>query len=66
MSDEEAYRAMRTIMERTKVVPELAASCTLAAAQALGGFDSDSRVVLLLCGGNVSAADVAAMESDFS
>lgn len=65
VSDADAYRAMRLIMERTKVVPELAASCTLAAAQTVAGrFGSDDRVVLILCGGNVSVADVAAMEND--
>lgn len=66
VSDADAYRAMRTIMERTKVVPELAASCTLAAAHTLAErFGPDDRVVLILCGGNVSVADIAAMESEF-
>jgi threonine dehydratase len=66
VSDEAAYRAMRLIMERTKVVPELAASCTLAAAQTVADrFSPEDRVVLILCGGNVSVADIAAMENDF-
>lgn len=66
VSDEAAYRAMRTIMERTKVVPELAASCTLTAAESVAErFDPDDRVVLLLCGGNVSVSDIAEMERAF-
>lgn len=67
VSDEAAYRTMKTIMERTKVVPELAASCTLAAAQTVADrFGPDDRVVLILCGGNVSVADIADMENDFA
>lgn len=67
VSDEDAYRTMKTIMERTKVVPELAASCTLAAAQTVADrFGPDDRVVLILCGGNVSVADIADMENDFA
>jgi len=65
VSDAAAFSAMRTIMERTKVVPELAASCTLAAAQTVAErFGPDDRVVLILCGGNVSVADIAAMEAE--
>ena len=60
VSDEEAYRALRLIMERCKVVPELAASCTLAAALRHADHLAPSdHVVLLLCGGNVSANDLA-------
>lgn len=59
VTDAEAFAAMRTIIERTKVVPELAASCTLAAAdQVASRFGSDDHVVLLLCGGNVSVTDI--------
>ncbi|MDJ0663406.1 MAG: pyridoxal-phosphate dependent enzyme [Acidimicrobiia bacterium] len=66
VSDREAYFAMRTIIERAKVVPELAASCTLAAAETVADrFGPDDHVVLLLCGGNVSPADIAAMENEF-
>jgi threonine dehydratase len=66
VSDEDAYLAMRTIMERTKVVPELAASCTLAAAERVADrFGPDDHVVLLLCGGNVSVADITEMEAEF-
>ena len=66
VSDADAYRAMRTIMERTKVVPELAASCTLAAAGTVADrFGPDDHVVLILCGGNVSVDDITDMETEF-
>lgn len=65
VSDEAAYRSMRTIMERTKVVPELAASCTLTAAESVAHrFGPDDHVVLLMCGGNISVADIADMERE--
>lgn len=65
VSDAAAYRAMRTIMERTKVVPELAAACTLTAAETIADrFGPHDHVVLILCGGNVSVADIADMERD--
>jgi threonine dehydratase len=66
VSDEAAYRSMQTIMERTKVVPELAASCTLTAAESVAHrFGSDDHVVLLMCGGNISGADIADMGREF-
>ena len=67
VSDEDAFRSMVTIMERTKVVPELAASCTLAAAGTVADrFGPDERVVLLLCGGNVSVDDIAQMREAYA
>lgn len=55
VSDQEAFFAQRTLLERCKVLTELAASCTLAAAEKVrGSFHPDDHVVLLLCGGNVS------------
>lgn len=64
VTDAAAFAAMRTIIERAKVVPELAASCTLAAAASVADrFGPDDHVVLLLCGGNVSIADIADMEA---
>lgn len=66
VSDAAAYSAMRYLMERTKAVPELAASCTLAALEAKANrFDRSDHVVLVLCGGNVSAADIADMQQVF-
>lgn len=58
VTDAEAVAAMLLIAERLKVITEPAASCTLAAAQKLSSrFNSDSKVVLILCGGNTSIRD---------
>jgi threonine dehydratase len=55
VSDREAFLAELFLLERAKVLTELAASCTLAALRRLEGFFTDKdHVVLLLCGGNVS------------
>ena len=55
VSDREAFMAQRTLLERGKVLTELAASCTLAAAEKVkAAFQPDDHIVLLLCGGNVS------------
>jgi threonine dehydratase len=48
------------------VLTEPAASCTLAAAERQRGqLQPDDHVVLLLCGGNVSLADVCAFRQRF-
>ena len=44
-------------MERAKLFPELAASCTLAAAETIKEKLGE-HVVLIICGGNVSLGDV--------
>ncbi len=55
VTDREAFAAELYLLERTKVITELAASCTLAAARQLkGAFGEDNHVVLVLCGGNAS------------
>jgi threonine dehydratase len=55
VSDSEAMRALRFLLERLKVLTEPAASCTLAAAERLRSrFSADSHVVLVLCGGNMA------------
>lgn len=55
VSDQEAFDAQLFLLERAKVITELAASCTLAAAQRVNGtFDQSNQVALLLCGGNAS------------
>jgi len=55
VSDQEAIDAQRFLLERAKVLPELAASCTLAAARKIKDrFGPDDHVVLVLCGGNES------------
>ena len=59
VSDAQAVESLVYIAERLKVITEPAASCTLSAAEALKGeFTSYSKVVLILCGGNTSIADV--------
>lgn len=55
VSDRDAYFAQRLILERAKVLPELAASCTLAAAEVVKDqFTPESHVMLVMCGGNVA------------
>lgn len=57
--DSEAVSALRFLLERAKVLTEPAAACVLAAADRLRDrFTSQSRVVLVLCGGNTSVDDL--------
>lgn len=66
VSDRNAYFAQRLILERAKVLPELAASCTLAAAEKVKAqFTPDSHVVLVLCGGNVSLDNLVDYHAQF-
>jgi threonine dehydratase len=59
VSDAEAMSALEFLLERLKVLTEPAASCTLAAADRLAkNFTPESHVVLILCGGNMSTADL--------
>jgi threonine dehydratase len=59
VSDREAIEAQQFLLERAKVLTELAASCTLAAARRAGErFQEDDHIVLLLCGGNESLANM--------
>jgi threonine dehydratase len=59
VSDEDALAALRFLVERTKMLTEAAASCTLVAAERLRDqFGPDHHVVLLLCGGNMALADL--------
>ena len=61
VSDREAIAAQQVLLERAKVLTELAASCTLPAAQKVKGhFNQDDHVVLLLCGGNESLENMLA------
>jgi hypothetical protein len=54
-----AARALFLILERTKYLAEPAAYCCLAAAEAQRDrFTAQDRVVLVLCGGNVSVQDL--------
>jgi threonine dehydratase len=55
VSDQEAFRAQRLLLERAKIITELAASCTLAVVERLQDcFTNENHVALILCGGNVS------------
>ena len=59
VSDKQAIDSQQLILERTKVLPELAASCTLAAAETIKDrFGPDDHLVLLMCGGNESVANL--------
>ena len=59
VTDAEAVEAMIFIAERLKVITEPAAAVTLVAAEKLrDNFDKDSRVVLILCGGNTGVSDL--------
>jgi threonine dehydratase len=66
VSDREAFEAQRFLLERTKVLAELSAACTLAAAEKIRPSLSPSdRLVLILCGGNVSLEDLAGYRERF-
>ena len=57
--DSDAVDAILFIAERLKVITEPAAACTLAAAERLkSNFDQDTKLLLILCGGNTSIRDV--------
>jgi threonine dehydratase len=59
VTDDEAIASLKFIVERLKVFPEPASSCNLAAAEKLRAeFSPDSHVVIILCGGNFSVADL--------
>ncbi len=64
VTDAEAVEAMVFIAERLKVITEPAASCTLAAAEKLrANFNSDTKLVLIFCGGNTGVADLCSYVS---
>ena len=66
VEDAEAVRSLFFLLERTKQLTEPAASCTLAAAERQRGLlTPNDRIVLVLCGGNVSAADLASYHARF-
>ncbi len=66
VSDAEAYRAVRWLLERAKLSTELAAGSALAAAERLAErFGPADHVVLLVCGGNVSLADLCSYRERF-
>ena len=64
VSDAEALVGTRLLAERAKVWAEPAAGCLLpAAARLLPRLGPQPRLGLVLCGGNVTAADLAGWES---
>lgn len=64
VTDAEAVKAQRLILERLKVLTEPASSCTLAAALRLkDNFNKNSNVVLIFCGGNSSLADLCSFNN---
>lgn len=59
VEDSEAVNEMYCLLDKAKVLTEPATSCTLAAAEKLRhNFSSDSKVVLVLCGGNIGLDDL--------
>jgi threonine dehydratase len=62
--DGAAVESLVMLAERAKVLTEPAASCTLAAAEAVAGRLGE-HVVLVLCGGNVTLSDVAGWRERF-
>jgi threonine dehydratase len=59
VDDASTVAALVLILERTKYLTEPAAACCLAAAlRHKDRFRTDDAIVLLLCGGNVSARDL--------
>jgi threonine dehydratase len=66
VSDAEAFGSLRFLLERSKMLTEPAASCTLAAAERLRDhFGPDRHVVLFLCGGNLGVDDLCSFLSRF-
>lgn len=66
VEDAEAVAALEFLLERTKQLTEPAASCVLAAARRQKeSFRPDDKVVLLLCGGNASTADLGRWHAQF-
>ncbi|MGO1076637.1 threonine ammonia-lyase [Inquilinus sp. CA228] len=64
--DAEAVRGVQVLAEQAKVVTEPAAGCTLAAALRLKDrLPRDARLALILCGGNVSLADIERWRARF-
>jgi len=53
VSDKEAFESQIFLLERAKIATELAAACTLSAAQKMT-FKPTDHVVLFMCGSNIS------------
>jgi threonine dehydratase len=67
VDDAAAVAALILLLERTKYLTEPAASCCLVAAERQRSrFRQTDRVLLLLCGGNVSLADLCSFRQRFA
>jgi threonine dehydratase len=67
VEDAETFRALEFLLERTKLLTEPAAACCLAAAERQSkSFAAGEKIVLLLCGGNVSLANLCEYRQRFS
>lgn len=69
VSDADAFAGSALLLERAKVVAELAAGCTVAALRRLRAEDRievGSHVVLVVCGGNVDLATLASYRERFA
>lgn len=64
VSDAEAVHALIYLLKRCKVLTEPAAACVLAAARR-ERFAATDHVVLLLCGGNATTAEVASWSQTY-
>jgi threonine dehydratase len=66
VSDKEAVQALALLLERTKVLTEPAASCTLAAALRMKKrFRPEHHIALILCGGNLGVNDLCEYHARF-
>jgi threonine dehydratase len=64
VSDQEAIEQQMYLLERAKILTELASSCILAAAHRLKNrFSEKDHVVLLLCGGNVAVDEMLSYQN---
>jgi threonine dehydratase len=64
VSDQEAIEQQMYLLERAKILTELASSCILAAAHRLKDqFSNKDHVVLLLCGGNVAVDEMISYQN---
>lgn len=65
VEDCEAVQEMYCLLDKAKVLTEPATSCTLAAAERLKDrFTPESKVVLVLCGGNIGLNDLFSFRTD--
>lgn len=67
VSDDEAVRELKYLLDRSKILAEPASSCTIAALDKLNEkFSKDDHVVVVLCGGNLALTDLIQMQQTHS